>query len=298
MQTRFRTLLLAGAASLAMSGAALAQGVTIDGIPATKQGMMKITCTDLNNGAAQPCFVALSSGGQAVSTTNRFPVNADGSTVTANQGAAGAGEWLVRDGTDGPGSNPGTGARGWLSGIAASNAAINTTAGSQADAATASGANTSIIGALRAIRDKLLAFVTVRIDQTTPGATNGVAVNVGGITGGIATFVEFPQIGASSGPFAVKAGPGRVYKITGNNASTGPRRLRVYDALAANVVVGTTVPKFSRILPAGTAFSFDFADLGVTFSTGISFSVVQLAPLSDATAPAATDITDVSWAIQ
>lgn len=73
MRTRFRTLLLAGAASLAVSGA-LAQQVTLDGIPATKQGVMKITCSDANNSAASPCFVSLSGSNQ----------------ITANQGAPAA----------------------------------------------------------------------------------------------------------------------------------------------------------------------------------------------------------------
>lgn len=95
MRTRFRTLLLAGAAVLAMSGAALAQ-TTVNGSPSTISAVMKIVCQDANVSAAAPCFVALSNGGSSVSASNPMP---------------------VADGTDGPGTNPGTGARGWLSGI-------------------------------------------------------------------------------------------------------------------------------------------------------------------------------------
>lgn len=78
---------------------------------------------------------------------------------------------------------------------AATAAAIGTTA----DAATASGANTTQIGALRAIRDRLLGTLNTAlvagsaivgkfgIDQTTPGTTNGVVVNSCALPTGAAT---------------------------------------------------------------------------------------------------------------
>jgi hypothetical protein len=162
----------------------------------------------------------------------------------------------------------------------------------------------------------------VGIDQTTNGTTNGVYVtntglpvaqgngtstavpwvvanNVGSASGGISSFYELASSSAGSPNLTqVKSGAGRIYKITGYNNSTGPRRLRFYDALSANVTVGTTTAKFTRILPAGAAFSFDFSDIGASFTTGISFAIVQSATLTDTTGPAAGDITDLSIGYQ
>ena len=147
MHTRFRTLLLAGAALLGMSGSALAQQVTLDGIPANKLGNYKITCTDRDNAAGQPCFVSLSQGGQAASTANPVPV-ADGADPASPTLA-----------------NPGVGSRGWLASTAASNAVIASATGTQSDAATASGANTTVIGALRTIRDRVLGVLSAQLYQ-------------------------------------------------------------------------------------------------------------------------------------
>lgn len=147
-------------------------------------------------------FVVNGSGGGAGGTSGPYYVGQYSSTLpTFASGQAGYlsvdsnGRLLVSptttiptsDGTDGTGTNPGTGARGWLSGIYAR-------LGGTLTATLAAGSNT--IGAVTqagswAVNATLQAgsniIGKVGIDQTTPGTTNGVVVNSSALPSGAAT---------------------------------------------------------------------------------------------------------------
>jgi len=159
--------------------------------------------------------------------------------------------------------------------------------------------------------------------RSAPNPTQGVFVGGGAIglnagtntvggtfgatsaaTGGVATIARLPSSANSANLTQVKSGIGRLYKVVACNTTTTHARIKFYNALSANVTVGTTAPFLTRPLPAAPAAgglncsTFDMADIGWSFSTGISFALVTGAADNDATAVAAGAITDVSVEVQ
>lgn len=119
-------------------------------------------------------------------------------------------------------------------------------------------------------------------------------------SGGVAGFSRIQSSAATTNLTQAKAGAGRVYKIVACNTTTTATRIKLYNALAASVTVGTTPPLFTRPIPAAPAAgglactSYDMADIGWSFSTGISYALTAGAADSDTTAVAAGAITDLS----
>lgn len=150
-----------------------------------------------------------------------------------------------------------------------------------------------------AVTMKVTNVAPLGINTTINGALSSttfagqVAGAQSGSSGGIAAVSRIPSAAATINLTQAKSSAGRVYKITGFNAASGARRIKVYNALAANVTVGTTAVFFSRVLPPG-AFSYDMADIGWYCSTAISYALVQGAADNDATALAAGDVTDLN----
>ena len=75
----------------------------------------------------------------------------------------------------------------------------------------------------------------------------------------------------------VKLSGGRLYGIEVQNANTVNEFIQVFDAVAANVTLGTTTPKLSLALPKGVSASDvgimdKWWDLGIDFRTGISLA--------------------------
>ena len=76
----------------------------------------------------------------------------------------------------------------------------------------------------------------------------------------------------------IKAGGGRLYAIELNSANAVSEFLQLFDALAANVTLGTTTPKLSLAIPKGiSATDVGIMDKswegGVQFNTAISAAV-------------------------
>lgn len=94
---------------------------------------------------------------------------------------------------------------------------------------------------------------------------------------------------ASVNPTIVKADNGRVYKITGQNASAAAKYLKLYNkATAPAVGTDTVVETFS--LPASSTFDIDFGDIGLYFDTGIGYGLTGANADADTTALTAGDI--------
>jgi len=69
----------------------------------------------------------------------------------------------------------------------------------------------------------------------------------------------------------IKTGPGYLFKIVAyNNDAPAIRFIQIFDAAAADVTPGTTVPKY--VLPFSYAV-MDDNDMGIEFDTGISVAV-------------------------
>lgn len=220
-----RKLILAPMALACLIGSAVAQQAPTSTADQGKPGVAPWPVS----WTGQSVLADLRVAGNPVAAGNPVP-------VSAAQGAAGAQEWITKDGADGPGTNPGAGARGWLSGIygrltsdpstatkqdtgntslasiaATSNATSNATTslasntGAKTDAATASGADTSVIGALRAIRDRLLGTL-----NTTLSAGSAIVGKVG---------IDQTTPGTTNGVVVNNAALSSTIRLTGTNRS-------------------------------------------------------------------------------
>ena len=91
----------------------------------------------------------------------------------------------------------------------------------------------------------------------------------------------------------VKATAGLVYGILFSNMATSTRFLKLYNATAASVTVGTTTPVLTLALPGNSSddvsgvFSFP---QGITFSTAITAAATTGIADNDTGAPAANDV--------
>ena len=93
---------------------------------------------------------------------------------------------------------------------------------------------------------------------------------------GIKTQMHFDGDGDNTAQ-AVKAAPGRIYAMEVSNPNTANAFIQLFDALAANVTVGTTTPKQSYIVPASGAMDKSFADSPLEFGVGITYACTTTA---------------------
>lgn len=142
----------------------------------------------------------------------------------------------------------------------------------------------------------------VRIDQTTPGTTNGVqiaaAIPAGtNIIGAAFQGVSATQAtgttarlasAASTNATSVKGSAGNLYRVTAANTNAAARYLKFYNKASAPTV-GTDVPLFTLFLPAGGGFSEEF-DIPVAFSTGIAYAMTTGVADTDTAAVSLNDV--------
>lgn len=170
MRFRFRTLLLAGAAAFTMSAAAQAQ-TFVNGSPSPIQGTYKVIWNDSNISSGNPIPVAVVSGGGGGSGGTSGPYYVGQYNSTLPTFASGTAGYLSLDSNGRVILSPGASVT--ISNFPSSQAVTN--AGTFAVQNTAPlPAGTNLLG-------------KVGIDQTTPGTTNGVAVNSSALPAGAAT---------------------------------------------------------------------------------------------------------------
>ena len=100
----------------------------------------------------------------------------------------------------------------------------------------------------------------------------------------VATQVHTLSSAASTNATLVKASPGTVFSILVHNTGSGvghAHHLRLYDKNTAPVV-GTDVPFAIIHLPASQSKEINFTS-GITFNTGIAYSITEDDDLLDAT---------------
>lgn len=124
-------------------------------------------------------------------------------------------------------------------------------------------------------------FVTVAVNGIQPDLIStppaGQASAITAVT--IQPFVDFTplqpivpskQFAVVSGiaqPLPLSGGPCTLYRLDMHNASSAVAYLQVFDALVANVTLGSTFPTLQFLLPIGTT-SIDFTGMGgVPFTT-------------------------------
>lgn len=76
----------------------------------------------------------------------------------------------------------------------------------------------------------------------------------------------------------MKAGPGWLYMLEVSNPNTADAFIQLFDALAADVTVGTTTPKHSFLVTAAAAsdrrggIDRSWLPIGLGFETGITYA--------------------------
>lgn len=123
----------------------------------------------------------------------------------------------------------------------------------------------------------------------TNAGTFAVQTGASALTGGIPSTARLLSAAGSSGDATnVKASAGRVYSIQGANVASSARYLKLYNASSAPTA-GSGTPVKTLYLPASSAFVFDWP-VGLTFSTGIGFTLVTGSADNSSTSVTAADI--------
>jgi hypothetical protein len=131
------------------------------------------------------------------------------------------------------------------------------------------------------------------VDVTSISAGTNAIGNVGLIgrtTGGLTIF---RSIDLDESEEEVKATAGQVFSITAFNRTAAPLYLKLYNATAANVSVGSTTPVMTFVVPGnadsdGAGFIHS-TDIGYAFGTAICAAVTTGVADADTGAPGAND---------
>jgi len=107
-------------------------------------------------------------------------------------------------------------------------------------------------------------------------------------SGGLAIF---RSIDLDESEEQVKATEGMVFSIYASNTNASARWLKLYDATAAAVVVGTTAPVATFFLPPSGASPLKFdSTVGLHFTTAITAAATTGVADSDTGAPGANEV--------
>lgn len=132
-------------------------------------------------------------------------------------------------------------------------------------------------------------YMSVKLDQTTPGTTNGVSL-VPTTTGGLTTFHLVSA--ASTNATNLKASAGQLYGYYVFNANASARKIAFHNT-SGTPTAGASV-FFSLVIPAGSGANVEFSQ-GIAFSSGIGITMVTGTADSDATGVAAGDLIFNAW---
>lgn len=132
------------------------------------------------------------------------------------------------------------------------------------------------------------------VDVTSIAAGTNLIGNVGiGVrTSGGASI--FRSLDLDETEEEVKGTAGQIYWIHCMNLSTGKRYLKIYNATAASVTVGTTTPVLTFVIPTqgdtnGTGFVLT-VPMGIPFDTAITVAATTGLADADTGAPGANDV--------
>jgi hypothetical protein len=99
----------------------------------------------------------------------------------------------------------------------------------------------------------------------------------------------------------VKATAGCLYKLRLTNRTTSARYVKLYNATAANVTVGTTTPIDTIVVPGGgsadlaTVITESFGGVGLTFDTALCLAATTGLADNDTGAPGANDVVATAY---
>lgn len=110
----------------------------------------------------------------------------------------------------------------------------------------------------------------------------------------LATSTPYKNIDVDESEDQIKASAGHIYWIHCMNLSAAVLYLKFYDATAANVTVGTTVPDLTFPIPTqgdtnGAGFAISIPN-GITFDTAITVAATTGVADNDSGAPGANTV--------
>lgn len=120
-------------------------------------------------------------------------------------------------------------------------------------------------------------YISVKVDQTTPGTTNAVTVTPSASVGASSTshLISANTTNATS----VKASAGTINTIVASNLNAATRFLKIYNKASAPTV-GTDTPVLTIMLPPTSNVVVPFG-LGFRCSTGIAFALTTGITVAD-----------------
>lgn len=122
---------------------------------------------------------------------------------------------------------------------------------------------------------------------TTVGTITN-AINVGSkTTGGLTTHTLISA--ATTNATSVKASAGTVYGIQASNTGAAVAFVKLFNKASAPTV-GTDVAVKTLIVPAGGGIVVPINDIGLSFGTGVAYSITALATTADTTAVALAQV--------
>ncbi|WP_316176208.1 hypothetical protein [Bradyrhizobium sp. SZCCHNRI1073] len=154
-------------------------------------------------------------------------------------------------------------------------------AGFQADEASTDSVDEGDAGAVRMTLDRKL------IATIQPHTNGGLSV--------------FRSLDLDETEEDVKTSAGCLYKLRLTNRTTSARYVKLYNATAANVTVGTTTPIDTIVVPGGTSADLctvvteSFGGVGLTFDTALSLAATTGLADNDTGAPGANDVVATAY---
>ena len=100
----------------------------------------------------------------------------------------------------------------------------------------------------------------------------------------------FKKLDADETKFSVSEYPTLLFNVIATNTATSVRYLKLYNAASADVTVGTTVPKMTLMIPAGSLGFSITCQRGVLFSVGLTAAVTTGADDTDTGAPGSNEV--------
>lgn len=126
------------------------------------------------------------------------------------------------------------------------------------------------------------------VDLGDSDHAEAVSIAASGVTGGIPSTARLVSAANIDNATVAKASAGRVFAIQGYNANAAVRYLKLYNKATAPSSADT--PRRTMALPPSAGFAFDWADIGLAFTTGISYRIVTGSADNDNTSVTAADI--------
>lgn len=143
--------------------------------------------------------------------------------------------------------------------------------------------------------EQLMATMFSALGRAAAAASSPVVLSTEDLAAINGNLLVFRSLDLDETEEEVKTTAGKLYKLRITNFATSPRYVKLYNATAANVTVGSTTPIDTIVVPAASAsdaciITENFGGKGLTFSTALSMAATTALADADTGAPGANDV--------